>query len=87
VFFLCYSNVLLLFSIILFWNKKRKLEASFWDVNISKKYFGLGIEFFLAQFLVLVLNQSNIITPDFIASFADVTFTICQFQPFPQFSS
>jgi O-antigen/teichoic acid export membrane protein len=80
--------VLLLFSLYYFGIKKKNLRPRFKDINktLAKNIFGLGIEFFLAQFLVLVLNQSSNIIITQILSPADVTVYYIPLRLFSVFS-
>lgn len=66
--------VLLLFSIYYFGFKNKKLRPRYKHVkkSLAKNIFGLGVEFFAAQFLVLVLNQSSNIIITQILTPADV---------------
>lgn len=80
--------VLLIFSIYYFGIKNINLRPRFKNVkrSLAKNIFVLGIEFFVAQFLVLVLNQSSNIIITQILSPSDVTVYFIPLRLFSVFS-
>lgn len=80
--------VLLLYSIYYFISKNNFLRPRFGDIrkSLAKDIFGLGIEFFIAQFLVLILNQSSNIIITQILSPSDVTVYFIPMRLFSVFS-
>lgn len=80
--------LLLLYSIYYFGVKNKKLRPRFKYVkkSLAKNIFGLGVGFFAAQFLVLVLNQSSNIIITQILSPADVIVNYIPLRLFSIFS-
>lgn len=80
--------VLLLFSIYYFGINNKKLRPRLKNVKkkLAKNIFGLGIEFFAAQFLVLILNQSSNIIITQVLTSADVAIYFIPLRLFSVFS-
>lgn len=80
--------VLLLFSVYYFGIRNKTLRPRLKNVkkSLARNIFGLGLEFFVAQFLVLILNQSSNIIITQVLSPAEVTVYFIPLRLFSVFS-